>query len=118
MNLTKKELATVLAALRTFQERPAVGMEHFKNVRPLASKQIDDLCERLNCSTLVERFNRFKRETLKLVIHIEEGIVQGVYANIPKAAVSVYDTDPEAGDLEKEKRNLKRAIKGLTDVRK
>jgi hypothetical protein len=52
--LTDRELATVLAALRLFQRqrggfnRPEWG-EHFVEVRPLTDRQIDALCERLNC---------------------------------------------------------------------
>lgn len=49
----KKELATVLAALRLFQEYEAVPdnqMDHFKEVDPLSDSEIDELCERLNCT--------------------------------------------------------------------
>lgn len=76
-NLTHQELCTVLAALRVFQqERAARGgpitairgtaepyfhscadridrMEHFEDgTAPLSDKQIDALCERLNCEVL------------------------------------------------------------------
>lgn len=57
MTLTPRELATVLAALRRWQEEwtghhlaPSHlrKMEHFTEERPLTMKQIDQLCERLN----------------------------------------------------------------------
>ncbi len=118
MKLRKRELATVLAALRMFQARPSTETGHFEDVRPLGAKKIDGLCERLNCGVCIGGLSHRKNKVLKIVVHIEEGIVQAVYANVPKANVSVYDTDPEFRELEKEKRNLKRAIKGLIDVRK
>ncbi len=118
MKITEKELATVLAALRKFQKSPAINAEHFKDVRPLTANQIDELCERLNCSIVPAKGqHRNKRELLKIVIHIEGGIVQSVYASVQKANVRVFDTDPEFSEVKKEKRNLKRAIKGLTEVR-
>jgi hypothetical protein len=51
-DLTSRELATVLAALRLFQ-REGIGShhelaDHFADVRPLTDPQIDALCERLN----------------------------------------------------------------------
>ena len=118
MKITERELATVLAALRKFQESSAAGAAHFKDVRPLTANQIDELYERLNCSIDPAKGQRQnKKELLKIVIHIEGGIVQSVYANVPKADTQVFDTDPEFSELKKEKRNLKRAIKGLTEVR-
>ena len=113
MKLTKRELATILAALRKFQERPSNGMEHFESCKPLKPNEIDRLCERLNCPEI----KGIEGRLLKIVVHIEEGIVQGIHANVTKANVSVYDTDPEFSEIAKEKRNLKRAIKGLTEVR-
>ena len=117
MKLTKRELATILAALRKFQERPSNGMEHFENCKPLKRNEIDRLCERLNCPEIRNGKKEIEGRLLKIVVHIEEGIVQGIHANVPKANVSVYDTDPEFSEIGKEKRNLKRAIKGLTEVR-
>jgi hypothetical protein len=55
--LTDRELATVLAALRHWQQhllnypRAAAAMEHFTEERPLTATQIDRLCERLNDAT-------------------------------------------------------------------
>jgi len=56
MKLTDRELATMLAALRLFQEylfssdKEIVGkFPHFDEHEPLNPDEIDDLCERLNC---------------------------------------------------------------------
>ena len=117
MKLTDRELSTILAALRKFQTSPSTDSGYFRDHRPLTVNQIDELCERLNCGEAVHAKGRSKNKLLRIVIHIEEGIAQSVYANAPKADVQIYDTDPEFSELKKEKRNLKRAIKGLTEVR-
>jgi hypothetical protein len=56
VSLDSAELATVLAALRYWQQdleangaEPVIS-EHFEDVKPLTPDQIDDLCERINCS--------------------------------------------------------------------
>jgi hypothetical protein len=52
--MTKRELATVLAALRYWQQdldasdSPPIDAEHFTECDPLSSEEIDELCERLN----------------------------------------------------------------------
>jgi hypothetical protein len=52
--LTDRELATVLAALRLWQAAYEHGEDlapyagHFAEVSPLSSHDIDELCERLN----------------------------------------------------------------------
>jgi hypothetical protein len=57
MKLSNKELATVLAALRNWQEitspeggnKPEELMpDHFADDEPLTTDEIDELCERLN----------------------------------------------------------------------
>jgi hypothetical protein len=53
-DLSARELATVLAALRFWQDEmsPHPGgcyPEHFEGTTPLDSLEIDDLCQRLNC---------------------------------------------------------------------
>jgi hypothetical protein len=53
VTLSLKELATVLAALRYWQQDLAANpegpiSEHFERFRPLTVEQIDRLCERLN----------------------------------------------------------------------
>jgi hypothetical protein len=57
IQLTDRELATVLAALRYWQQDLAENdgpiSEHFADVTPLSVEEIDDLCERLNCAVRV-----------------------------------------------------------------
>ena len=54
MELTEQERATVLAALRYFQQhtsgtvRVDVMPDHFADEKPLSNKQIDKLCEKIN----------------------------------------------------------------------
>ena len=51
---TERELATILAALRLFQEarrNTAPLSEHFEEIEPLTTSEIDALCERLNTNT-------------------------------------------------------------------
>ncbi|WP_107667136.1 tetratricopeptide repeat protein [Cyanothece sp. BG0011] len=48
-----REVATILAALRLFQRTPSVKkqlLEYFEETEPLTASEIDELCERLNCS--------------------------------------------------------------------
>jgi len=53
--ITEQELATVLAALRYWQQdleandEPPISEEFFADSEPLTSDEIDGLCERLNC---------------------------------------------------------------------
>ena len=57
--LSDRELATVLAALRFWQQQldesegePPIR-DHFENeITPLSVEEIDALCERLNCGTV------------------------------------------------------------------
>jgi hypothetical protein len=55
--MTKRELATVLAALRYWQQdletndEPPISEEFFADCAPLTSEEIDGLCERLNSET-------------------------------------------------------------------
>lgn len=53
MKLTDRELATILAALRYWQQDLAENpdgpiSEHFEEATPLTVEEIDELCERLN----------------------------------------------------------------------
>lgn len=52
MRLSKRELATVLAALRYFSANlddiDELDMDHFKDVKRLSAEQIRRLCERIN----------------------------------------------------------------------
>jgi hypothetical protein len=68
VSLDANELATVLAALRYWQQdleangdEPVIS-EHFEDVKPLTPDQIDDLVERINCSPEPSRSkNKTKR---------------------------------------------------------
>lgn len=59
--LTSAELATILAALRLWQQTvgdlrnalPTELREHFTDTEPLGLSDIDDLCERLNFGKVV-----------------------------------------------------------------
>ncbi|WP_067665535.1 hypothetical protein [Nocardia miyunensis] len=46
--LNDREITTILAALRQFQCTPIHSSEHFVDTTPLASEEIDTLCERIN----------------------------------------------------------------------
>ena len=58
-SLSTRELATVLAALRLWQDfvrdgtDAAQGLDHFYDHKPLDASEIDELCERLNCVPVV-----------------------------------------------------------------
>lgn len=59
MNLTKRQTATILAALRIFQanfndiqQMKEEMLFHFQDDQPLDHKEIDDLCERINCGLI------------------------------------------------------------------
>lgn len=53
MKLNNRELATVLAALRTFQNLTCKytfkGLPLFYDIEPLTNDEIDNLCEQFNC---------------------------------------------------------------------
>jgi predicted DNA-binding transcriptional regulator YafY len=57
--LTEQELATVLAALRHWQQSlrrehgRVAAWPHFEDQEPLTLREIDELCERLNSSDLL-----------------------------------------------------------------
>ncbi len=59
MNLTKRQTATVLAALRFFQanfnnldEMREEMSFHFQDNEPLDYEEIDDLCKLINCGLI------------------------------------------------------------------
>ena len=61
MTFNDFELATVLAALRTFQiQRDILNLKDMPQfsygIRALPDKEIDDLCERLNCEKDIKTF--------------------------------------------------------------
>ncbi len=54
ISITDREVATILAALRYFQQDLAANeegpfSEHFIEHTPLSVDEIDHLCERINC---------------------------------------------------------------------
>ena len=57
VHLNERELATVLAALRYWQQDLAENdgpiSEHFADETPLTVEEIDALCERLNCDPAI-----------------------------------------------------------------
>lgn len=81
VQFSKRELATVLAALRFHQTVIADRREL------LQPKSIDRLCERINTS-----------EPLRIVVEVSGGVVDPVHVS-HEACVTVYDHDNiEAGD--------------------
>jgi hypothetical protein len=60
MTLTDRDLATVLAALRYWQqdlsenEGPIITHHFDDRITPLTVEEIDDLCEQLNCGMAVK----------------------------------------------------------------
>lgn len=60
MKLTKRETATVLAALRNWQQDLQEGglipkedlPYHFESDEPLKTEEIDALCEKINCDDI------------------------------------------------------------------
>lgn len=82
VQLDANQLATVLAALRHFQESYEnadadeiceAWPNHFEDVAPLGTDDISNLCEELNCSP----------EPAEPIIFVEGGIVQDVIYPIP-----------------------------------
>ena len=54
MNLTPRQLAHVLAALRYCQDKDLRHMPHFGEVMPLSGAEIDELCELFNMESTDE----------------------------------------------------------------
>jgi hypothetical protein len=57
-SLSERELATILAALRSWQAgsiRSTSESLHFAHCDPLSAAEIDELCERLNCEPTSRR---------------------------------------------------------------
>ena len=76
MQLSYKELSTVLAALRNFQETTIkddrFDFPHFDDVDPLTDDEIDDLCENLNIddteSALLEEHKQWSKKFGEMLI--------------------------------------------------
>lgn len=56
--LNKREMSTILAALRMFQKTSEnqnvsdMFPEFFEDVTPLSAQEIEELCEKINCTTV------------------------------------------------------------------
>ena len=97
MDLTPRELATVLAALRYWQRSLTEGAtppitEHFADATPLDAGAIDDLCERLN--TQPENRLAFGADHPLTIKHF---LRWGEFE--PKAIQTVQDLYDQAGGL-------------------
>ena len=95
--LSVRELATVLAALRSWQadsNNAAKHSPHFDDYEPLAADEIDELCERLNCGPLtpdatVNQRRTYKAEVLKSEVIRFRGIVDITAASLREARAAV-----------------------------
>jgi hypothetical protein len=78
--LTSRELATVLAALRYWQQDldqsgedgVPIDEEHFKDEEPLTSEQIDALCERINVKDIRPRIIEVLEKCVEWFTRLEE----------------------------------------------
>ena len=91
--LYDRELATVLAALRYWQsnlgkDQAPVDLDHFAEVDPLTTQEIDVLCERLNTGGSLSRIR-----TIRLTM--EGGIIQSIDGIPEGIRVRVMDFDVE-----------------------
>jgi len=98
--MNPRELATVLAALRYWQDQvgggpvPSIVREHFGSyLLPLTNPEIDALCERLNTAPEPE-----------VTIFVRGGIAEGYETSTPMK-IKVHDYDVEAADPEFIKRD-------------
>lgn len=57
-------------------------------------------------------------ESPKIVVHVEDGLIQAMYSNIPNINVKVFDLDVLDDEEEADKREeeLERAMEGLAEV--
>ncbi len=97
MKLTGRKLATILAALRAFQERPSHKMPHFAGHKPLCGKEIDALCEQLNADQSCR--SKF------LLVFVQGGLIASItpYGKkdeaIKKARTIWKKAEPEEDDI-------------------
>lgn len=84
-DLHYRQLSTILAALRMFQENPDESMEHFIDCQPLNNTEIEDLCEQLN-------IGYWGSSDPQAIIEVKSGMVQTVHVGQPMG-VMVVDHD-------------------------
>ena len=105
--LSGRELATVLAALRSWQadsNNAAKHSPHFDDCKPLAADEIDELCERLNCGPLtpdatVNQRRAYKAVVLKSEVVRFRGIVDITADSLREAraaAETILSTDEDS----------------------
>jgi hypothetical protein len=95
--LSERELATVLAALRSWQagsHEPAELSEHFDDCEPLSPDEIDELCGRLNGGpptpdATVNQRRAYKAEVRKSEVVHFRGIVDITAASLREARAAV-----------------------------
>ena len=91
LNLNKREAATVLAALRLFQQHPDTVRDyftdHFADQKPLSLKQINDLCERVNLDPSHDtvRFGKHRISESEAYTRIVDKIPKAMFARITKS---------------------------------
>lgn len=95
----KRQTATILAALRYYQNSPALGESSGASdiadiatdggtIDPMGRDEIDDLCEQVNIVP----------ERVLIVVGCEGGLVQGASSNIEGLSMIVLDYDTEGCD--------------------
>lgn len=92
--MNKRELNTVLAALRCWQQHPMrgdCGLDEIATdggVKALDGDEIDDLCEQLNCAPHC------------ITVTVEDGAIQGIEDIPPGVIVRVMDFDTDGVDAD------------------
>ena len=94
-NLSSRELATVLAALRLWQDVAKGsdgGMPHFDDQPPLSVEEINKLCERLNCVPVAPEAPEVPeaptaKPRVNLAVQMFGGTIQRVYHDNPNVKI-------------------------------
>lgn len=95
--MTNAALATMLAALRFFQAHRSAALvdmaSHFSEELPLADTEIDQLCEDFQRQLEIHGVGAAsERARSRVIIVVEGGVVQSVYAN-QSMTVDILDHD-------------------------